>query len=103
MTPTTIWRAGANAVVSIGAALLIVASAALGTYFGFQTGSHYHPLLGLIFAGAGLGGELLKPFAMHAAFRCARTLEPAAGGRLPGRGPRLRRVLARKRARPLGR
>lgn len=51
----------------LSASLLIGASAALGTWFGYQTGSHHHVALGLIFAGAALGGELLKPFAIAAA------------------------------------
>ena len=49
-----------------GATLLILASAALGAYFGFQIGSHYHLFLGIIFALAALGGEALKPFAVAA-------------------------------------
>lgn len=56
-----------GAIARAGAILLIAASAALGTYFGYQTGDHYHWTLGLIFAGAALGGELIKPFAMQAA------------------------------------
>ena len=49
-----------------GATLLIFASAALGAFFGFQIGSHYHLVLGIIFALAALGGEALKPFAVAA-------------------------------------
>ena len=47
-----------------GALLLVGASAALGSYFGFIIGSQQHVLLGLVFAGAALGGELLKPYAV---------------------------------------
>jgi hypothetical protein len=44
--------------------LLVGASAALGSYFGYLIGSQQHMLLGLVFAGAALGGEMLKPFAV---------------------------------------
>jgi len=54
--------------VMLGAGLLIAASAALGTYFGYLSGSHFDWRLGLVFAGAALGGELIKPFATRAAF-----------------------------------
>lgn len=54
-------------VATAGAALLVGASAALGSYFGFIVGSHQHVLLGIVFAGAALGGELLKPFAVSEA------------------------------------
>jgi hypothetical protein len=57
-----------RAIVSAGAVLLIAASAALGTYFGYQSGSHYHWAVGVAFAVAALGGEILKPFALSAAF-----------------------------------
>jgi hypothetical protein len=56
------------ALVGFGAGLLIAASAALGTYFGYLTGSHFDWRLGVVFAGAALGGEIVKPFAMRAAF-----------------------------------
>ena len=56
-------------VVLTGAALLLIAaSAGLGTYFGYETGKHVHWLAGFAFAVAALGGEILKPFAMAAAF-----------------------------------
>lgn len=54
-------------VAATGAILLVSASAALGSYYGFVVGSHQHVLLGIVFAGAALGGELLKPFAVHEA------------------------------------
>ncbi len=54
-------------VASAGAILLVGASAALGSYYGFVVGSHQHVLLGVVFAGAALGGELLKPFAVSEA------------------------------------
>lgn len=57
----------ARVAVTGGAVLLIGASAALGTAYGYQIGAHYHPLIGVVFAGAALGGELLKPFAVQAA------------------------------------
>ena len=47
-----------------GALLLVGASAALGSYFGYLVGSQQHILLGLVFAGAALGGEIVKPFAV---------------------------------------
>ncbi len=53
--------------VSTGSTLLIAASALLGAYYGYIVGSHTHILVGLIFAAAALGGELLKPFAVSAA------------------------------------
>jgi hypothetical protein len=46
-----------------GALLLVGASAALGSYFGYIIGSQTHALLGLVFAGAALGGEIVKPYA----------------------------------------
>jgi hypothetical protein len=45
-----------------GALLLVGASAALGSYFGYVIGSQQHMLLGLVFAGAALGGEVVKPY-----------------------------------------
>lgn len=54
-------------IAATGATLLVSASAALGAYYGFQVGSHQHLALGVVFAGAALGGELLKPFAVHEA------------------------------------
>lgn len=53
--------------VTAGALLMIGASAGLGTYYGYQVGAQLGWLVGLTFAGAALGGELLKPFAMRAA------------------------------------
>lgn len=47
-----------------GALLLVGASAALGSYFGYVIGSQTHALLGLVFAGAALGGEIVKPYAV---------------------------------------
>ena len=47
-----------------GALLLVGACAALGSYFGFVIGSQQHVLLGLVFAGAALGGEIVKPYAV---------------------------------------
>lgn len=48
----------------IGATLLIASSAALGAYYGFTIGAHYHVALGIVFAAAALGGEILKPLAV---------------------------------------
>ena len=59
-----------------GALLLIAASAALGTAYAFQLGSHYGLLVGVAFGAMALGGELLKPVAVERAF--------AAGWRRPG-------------------
>jgi hypothetical protein len=53
-----------SSILSAGAFLLVGASAALGSYFGYLIGSQQHMLLGLVFAGAALGGEMLKPFAV---------------------------------------
>lgn len=48
----------------VAAWLLIGASAAIGVTFGFNLGSQYHVALGVVFALASLGGEILKPFAV---------------------------------------
>lgn len=56
-----------------GASLLIAASAALGAYYGFTVGAHVHMALGVIFAAAALGGEVLKPLAVLATFDAARS------------------------------
>jgi hypothetical protein len=48
----------------IGAFLLVSASASLGSYYGYLVGAHAHWLVGIIFAGAALGGEMLKPYAV---------------------------------------
>lgn len=48
----------------IGATLLIASSAMLGAYYGFTIGAHYHVALGVVFAAAALGGEILKPLAV---------------------------------------
>ena len=48
-----------------GTLLLVGASAALGSYFGYVVGSQQHVLLGLVFAGAALGGEIVKPYAVN--------------------------------------
>jgi hypothetical protein len=50
-----------------GASLLVIASALLGAFYGYVVGSHTHQVVGLIFAAAALGGELVKPFAVSAA------------------------------------
>ena len=47
-----------------GALLLVGASAALGSYFGYVVGSQQHVLIGLVFAGSALGGEIVKPYAV---------------------------------------
>lgn len=62
-----------------GAFLLVSASAALGSYFGFIVGAHVHWSIGLVFAGAALGGELLKPFATAQAFQSFRSREFTQG------------------------
>ncbi len=54
---------------------MISASAALGAYFGFVLGAHQHLALGLIFGGAALGGEILKPFAVAGAVDAFRSRE----------------------------
>lgn len=54
----------AKALATTGATLLIAVSAALGAYYGFVVGSSEHIALGVVFATAALGGELLKPFAL---------------------------------------
>jgi hypothetical protein len=59
----------------IGAFLIVSASAALGTYYGFTVGAHSHVALGVIFGGAALGGEILKPFAVASAVDAFRTRE----------------------------
>ena len=61
-----------RATVSVSIALLISTSAALGTYYGFTLGAHHHTILGIMFAAAALGGELLKPFAVIATFDAIR-------------------------------
>ncbi|WP_072387007.1 hypothetical protein [Hyphomicrobium sp. CS1BSMeth3] len=53
--------------VCAGATLLVTASALLGAFYGYVVGSHTHQLIGLIFATAALGGEILKPYAVSAA------------------------------------
>lgn len=58
-----------------GAILLIGSSAALGAYYGYTVGSHAHHLIGLVFAAAALGGELLKPFAVARALDFLRARE----------------------------
>lgn len=60
---------------TIGATLLISASAALGAYFGYTVGATHHLALGLIFGGAALGGELLKPLAVAGTVDCFRNRE----------------------------
>ena len=47
-----------------GAFLLVGASATLGSYFGYLVGSQQHVLIGLVFAAAALGGEIIKPYAV---------------------------------------
>lgn len=50
-----------------GATLLIATSAALGALYGYTVGSaHGGVILGGLLAGAALGGEMLKPFAISA-------------------------------------
>lgn len=62
----------------IGATLLIASSAALGAYYGFTIGAHYHVALGVVFAAAALGGEILKPLAVVGAADAVRSRD---GGR----------------------
>ncbi len=59
----------------LGAFLIISASALLGAYYGFTLGSHLAPSIGLVFAAAALGGELLKPLAVLGAFEALRSRE----------------------------
>ena len=60
---------------SAGAFLLIFASATLGAYYGFTVGAHSHFGLGVTFAAAALGGELLKPLAVTGALDSFRARE----------------------------
>ena len=76
-THTCAWPV--RATVITGATLLIFASAALGAYFGYQIGSHYHVILGLIFAVAALGGEALKPFAVASSLDALKRLDILRG------------------------
>lgn len=55
------------AITITGATLLIVASACLGAFFGFQIGSQIHWLLGAVLVVAAVAGECMKPFAVVAA------------------------------------
>lgn len=64
-----------RALTIFGAILLIGSSAALGAYYGYTVGSHAHPLVGVVFAAAALGGELLKPFAVARALDFLRSRE----------------------------
>ncbi len=57
-----------------GAFLLIGSAAALGAFYGFQLGAHYHPAIGLFFALAALGGAILAPFAVDDAIRSLQRL-----------------------------
>jgi hypothetical protein len=52
----------------LSAWLFIAASTAIGGFFGFQLGSHYHTALGIIFAAAAVAGELTKPHAVQNLF-----------------------------------
>lgn len=58
-----------------GAAALISASAALGAGYGWALGAQTHAALGVVLAGAALGGEALKPFAVAQALSAARSRE----------------------------
>ncbi len=59
----------------LGAFLIIGASALLGAYYGFTLGSHLAMPIGVVFACAALGGELLKPLAVLGAFEATRSRE----------------------------
>lgn len=74
MNKTSIRPAGSPLGLA-GAILLVSASAALGAYYGLQVGSHIHVALGVVFAGAALGGEMLKPFAVAQALSAMRSRE----------------------------
>lgn len=74
MTPNTIGLAPRRIGVA-GALLLIGASATLGAYYGHTVGAHVHAALGVVFAAAALGGELLKPLAVQGAFDSFRSRE----------------------------
>ncbi len=60
----------------VGATLLIGTSAALGATYGYQLGSRQHAVLGVVFAAAALGGELLKPIAVAVGLRAAMAWQP---------------------------
>ena len=62
-----------------GSILLISSSAALGAYFGYSVGAHQHVAVGVVFAAAALGGEILKPFAVAGAFDALRAREVLRG------------------------
>jgi hypothetical protein len=67
----TSYRA-ARAIALAGPVLLIGASTAISSYFGWLTGSAYHWTLGVIFLAAFFGGDILKPVAVKAAFDAFR-------------------------------
>lgn len=74
MTNITI-APGARRLGVAGAFLLISASATLSAYYGFTVGAHVHVALGVVFAGAALGGECLKPFAVAQSLSAIRSRE----------------------------
>lgn len=71
MKPDTIGRA-IRCIGVAGAVLLIATSAGLGAYFGYTAGAHVHAAIGVAFAAAALGGEMLKPLAVVGAFESAK-------------------------------
>ena len=52
--------------------LLISSAAALGAFYGYQLGAHYHPIIGIFFALAAIGGAALAPFAVDEAITAVR-------------------------------
>lgn len=64
-----------RALTIFGAVLLIGSSAALGAFYGYTVGAHSHEMIGVVFAAAALGGELLKPFAVAGAIDFLRARE----------------------------
>ena len=79
-------------ILQAGALLLVGASAALGSYFGYVVGSQQHILLGLVFAGAALGGEIVKPYAVSEIVSSLVAVEHHPSACVPHARGRLRRL-----------
>jgi hypothetical protein len=62
----------AAAIVSIAAALLVIASTGYGTVFAYTQGIHHGAALAVCAVAMALGLELAKPFAIEGMFSCLR-------------------------------
>lgn len=69
-----------STLAKIAAASLVTASAGLGAYYAWTTGSEHGPILGALFVLFAVGLEIAKPLSVVAAFKSLGSLQLVRGG-----------------------